>query len=48
MEEIAEHFGSGMLALIGTGFMLVIVFVCIKNGGVIHESALNFMQSICG
>lgn len=48
MEEILEHFGTGILSG-AAGVMLFLIFVSwIKSGGIIYELVLMFMQSICG
>lgn len=48
MEEILEHFGTGILSG-AAGVMLFLIFVnWIKSGGIIYELVLMFMQSICG
>ena len=48
MEEILEHFGTGILSGVA-GILLFLIFVgWLKSGGMIYELVLLFMQSICG
>mgnify|MGYP003510114016 FL=1 len=48
MEEIINHFGSGILEIVGCACMFGIYISCVTNGGVINQFIISYMQSICG
>jgi hypothetical protein len=48
MEYIVEHFGTGILAVLGTVGIFAVYKTFLIPGGSIYESLNNFMVSICG
>lgn len=48
MKEILEHYGLGLLEMLGMGGILIIIFNCIGNGGVISDVVAKFMFTISG
>lgn len=48
MRDILEHYGGGLLAILGGAAAFAIYFACIKSGGVIYEIVRSYMASICG
>lgn len=48
MEEILEHFGTGILSGAAGVMLFLVVASWIKGGGIIYELVLLFLQSICG
>ena len=48
MQEIIEHYGLGLLETVGTLGILIIVFSFFGKNGILSESVLAYMQSICG
>lgn len=48
MEKIIEHFGLGLLAVLGTAGMFAIYISCTQPGGVLYTAVLNYMNGICG
>lgn len=48
MNDIMEHYGSGLLAVLGGAAALAMYFASIKSGGVIYDIVLAYMKSICG
>lgn len=48
MEKIVEHFGIGLLQILGAAGALAMFFLFLRSGGVIHTAVYNFMSSICG
>lgn len=48
MQEIMEHFGTGLLAMTAVSGTLTIVFKAMEPGGVLHTVVLNYVSSICG
>ena len=48
MNYIMEHYGSGLLAILGGAAALAVYFASIRSGGLIHEIVRTYMASICG
>lgn len=48
MEDILEQFGTGILSGIAGSILFLVFTGWLKNGGMLYECVLQFMQSICG
>jgi hypothetical protein len=48
MEKIIAHFGRGLLAVLCVTAVYGICVSCIRPGGEIYTTVLQFMNSICG
>lgn len=48
MNYIMEHYGGGLLAVLGGAAALAIYFASIKSGGILYEIVCTYMDSICG
>lgn len=48
MEYIIEHYGLGLLELIGSAAIVGIYALFLYDGGMIYNAVCAFMQSICG
>lgn len=48
MTEILEHYGLGLLEMLGMGGILIIIFNSIGNGGIISDMVAEFMLTVCG
>ncbi len=48
MDEIMEHYGSGILTGIAGAATLVIVFALYAAGGGVADAVTAFLHGICG
>lgn len=48
MEDIINHLGEGLLAIVVSVLAIGFYLECIEPGGAIYTAAVQFMQSICG
>lgn len=48
MEEVLEHYGLGLLAVISMVLELGIIFKSYSFGGVISQMVANYFNILCG
>ena len=48
MEEIMEQYGSALLQMAGGAGMFALISQVCRQGGILYEALMTYMQGICG